>query len=189
MIRTLSLSRIRISDDFKKTPPKEEKLEECRAYWDMFGRQDRYIVLDNRNELIDGYAQYLVLKELGVKKCETVTYFGSRGTYNNRWRRIDNDIYVWGRHMEEPSNNKEYVWRIPKHHIISGVYKNWKVGDEILVQTKYGEKKAIIVKIGNEKDYPNFNFPERIKEVIRNLSSYKVAMREYNTELADMLGY
>ena len=189
MIRTLSLSRIRISDDFKKTPPKEEKLEECRAYWDMFGRQDRYIVLDNRNELIDGYAQYLVLKELGVKKCETVTYFGSRGTYNNRWRRIDNDIYVWGRHMEEPSNNKEYVWRIPKHHIISGTYKNWKVGDEILVQTKYGEKKAIIVKIGNETDYPNFDFPERIKEVIKNLNSYKVAMRKYNTELADMLGY
>lgn len=189
MVRTLSLSRIKISEDFKRTPPKREKLEECKSYWDTFGRQDRYIVLDNRNELIDGYAQYLVLKELGVPKCKTITYFGKRDTYDNKWRRIDGSIYVWGRHIGEQANDKDYVWRMPKRYIASGTYKKWKVGDKILVQTKYGEKEATIVKIGNEADYPNFDFPERIKEVVVNLSVYKSALREYSNELANMLGY
>lgn len=189
MVRTLSLSRIKIPEDFKKTSPKEYKLVECRAYWETFGKQDRYIVLDSKNVLIDGYIQYLVLQEFGVEKCETITYFGDRSSYNDRWKRIDGDIYVWGKHLEETSNNKEYVWRIPKMSILSGEYKYWHIGDEILVQTKHGYKKAQITKIGLKDDYPNFEIPERVKEVVKNLCSYKSAVREYSSELADMLGY
>ena len=189
MVRTLSLSRIKIPEDFKKTSPKEYKLIECKTYWEVFGEQDRYIVLDSKNVLIDGYVQYLVLQEFGAKECKAITYFGDRNSYNKRWSRIDNDIYVWGKHLEDVLNEKDYVWKIPKRYIITGLYRYWKVGDEILVQTKYGEKRAIITKIGRQKDYSNFNLPKKIKPVVINLNSYKAAMREYDIEIANMLGY
>jgi hypothetical protein len=130
-----------------------------------------------------------VLKEFGVDKCETITYFGSRDAYSGKWRRKDPDIYVWGIHTEGLIDNKEYVWRIPRKIVLSGAYKNWRVDDEILVKTKHGENTVKITKIGQKDDYPCFEIPERVKEVVKNLCSYKSAVREYSSELADMLGY
>ena len=60
-MRRMKLSDIKISDAFANSVPSEEKLNECKNNWNQWNRQDRYIVVDHDNVLIDGYIQYLVL--------------------------------------------------------------------------------------------------------------------------------
>ena len=60
-MRRMKLSDIKITDAFANSIPSEEKLNECRNNWKQWNRQDRYIVVNPDNVLIDGYIQYLVL--------------------------------------------------------------------------------------------------------------------------------
>ncbi len=69
MSRKMKLSDIKIKDSFAITTPKEEKMEECRNNWSTYHKQDRYIVINNDNELIDGYIMYLVLKENDMEEA------------------------------------------------------------------------------------------------------------------------
>ena len=69
-MRRMKLSDIKISEAFANSIPSEEKLNECRNNWNQCNRQDRYIVVNRENELIDGYIQYLVLKENNVEEVE-----------------------------------------------------------------------------------------------------------------------
>lgn len=62
-MRRMKLSEIKIKESFSNTTPSEEKMDECRHNWRMYGKQDRYIVVNHDNELIDGYIQYLILVE------------------------------------------------------------------------------------------------------------------------------
>ena len=62
-MKKVKLSDIKISEKFLETVPNEQKMEECRFNWRYYGKQDRYIVINHNNVLIDGYVQYLVLKE------------------------------------------------------------------------------------------------------------------------------
>ena len=62
-MRRMKLSDIKISEAFANSIPSNKKLNECRNNWNQWNRQDRYIVVNRENELIDGYIQYLVLKE------------------------------------------------------------------------------------------------------------------------------
>ena len=66
----LRLSDIKISKSFANTVPKEKKMEECRKVWREQHRQDRYIVVNKDNVLVDGYIQYLVLKDAGIEDIE-----------------------------------------------------------------------------------------------------------------------
>jgi len=70
MSRKMKLSDIKIKESFAITTPKVEKMEECRNNCNTYHRQDRYIVVNNDKELIDGYIQYLVLKENGVEEAD-----------------------------------------------------------------------------------------------------------------------
>lgn len=70
MKRTMKLKDITIRDSFANTIPKEHKMKECRDYWEEHQEQDRYIVVDRNNVLVDGYIQYLVLKENGIEDVE-----------------------------------------------------------------------------------------------------------------------
>ena len=62
-MKMVKLSEIKINESFANTIPNEEKMNECRYNWRMYGEQDRFIVVDHNNVLIDGYVMYIVLKE------------------------------------------------------------------------------------------------------------------------------
>ena len=61
-MRRMKLADIKISEAFANSIPSEEKMNECRNNWNQLNRQDRYIVVNTDNVLIDGYIMYLVLK-------------------------------------------------------------------------------------------------------------------------------
>ena len=52
-------------------------MEECRNNYVTHGEQDRYVVVDHTNTLIDGYIMYLVLKENNVDEAK-VKIFNKR---------------------------------------------------------------------------------------------------------------
>lgn len=68
----IKLKKIKISDDFKKHPPKLKKFCERAYYFRVFGRFHSPIILDDDNYLIDGYTSYLIAKQKGIKKVEYI---------------------------------------------------------------------------------------------------------------------
>ncbi len=70
MNRKMKLSDIKIKESFAITTPNEEKMRECRNNWNIYHRQDRYIVINANRELIDGYIMYLVFKENGMEEAD-----------------------------------------------------------------------------------------------------------------------
>ena len=151
-MRMRNLEDIKINKAFAESVPSEKKMNECRKAWDDFQRQDRYLVVNPAGYLIDGYVQYLVLKEKGVKEAQ-IKISNRR---KRRWYRKNTDgwlcpkyrhqktTYVYGIHPSD-ENKKEYIWRVPNS------WKNWEEGllpgDEVFVNTKFGKTKIIITKI------------------------------------------
>ena len=52
-MKTMKLSDIKIKDSFANSNPQNRKMEECRHHWDENHEQDRYLVVNHKNELID----------------------------------------------------------------------------------------------------------------------------------------
>lgn len=67
MTRVMKLSDIRIKDSFKNSIPNDYKLAQCREYWDQHGFYLHDIVVNNKDYLVNGYIQYLLLKENGIQ--------------------------------------------------------------------------------------------------------------------------
>ena len=65
-MKTMKMSDIIIPESFAQTYPRKKKIDACKEHWIKTGRQSKYIVVDKKNILTDGYVMYLVLKELGV---------------------------------------------------------------------------------------------------------------------------
>lgn len=139
-MKKMVLSDIKIKDSFVKSIPKEKKLDECRRIWNMYNRQDRYIVVNRNGELIDGYIQYLVLKENGVKEARVKISEKRRKC----WDRINPDeiipqyrkqytTYIFGIIVGSKSK-KERVWRVPNAWV--GWEHDLLPGDKILVHSK-----------------------------------------------------
>jgi len=156
MSKIMKLSDIRIKNSFATTTPKEEKMEKCRSFWDTYHLQDRYIVVNTNNELIDGYIQYLILKENGVEEAKIKIsnkrnkYWYRKGTKYCKppHYRSSMTTYIYGVHFNKKLglySKKEYVWRVPKSW--DGWENDLLPGDEIRVCTKYGLAPIIITKI------------------------------------------
>ena len=151
-MRRMKLSDIKISETFANSIPSEEKMEECRNNWDMWHRQDRFIVVNSNNVLIDGYVQYLVLKENYIEEAEIKIsnrrkkrwYRKNTDDWNIPHYRNETTTYIYGKH---PNNNcnKEFIWRIPKS--MTWFTENIQVGDSILCQTKFGIAPVIVTKV------------------------------------------
>lgn len=60
--KLMRLSKIKISEEFEKTPPKKIKLLEKRAYQLIYNQYEQPIVVNKNNVLIDGYTTYLLMK-------------------------------------------------------------------------------------------------------------------------------
>lgn len=67
MTRVMKLSDIRIKGSFENSIPNDYKLVQCREYWNQHGFYLHDIVVNNKGYLVDGYIQYLVLKENDIE--------------------------------------------------------------------------------------------------------------------------
>lgn len=170
----LRLSDIKISKSFANTVPKEKKMEECRKVWREQHRQDRYIVVNKDNVLVDGYIQYLVLKDAGIedieyrisdvkRKCWKRKAFNEDATYRN-----EPTTYVYGVHFHPNSGtfSKEYVWRIPKTWAELGWEDDLNIGDEIRVYSGKWITTAIVTRIERLDKCP---VDTPVKRVIRKI--------------------
>ncbi len=151
-MRRMKLSDIKISEAFANSIPNEEKMNECRNNWNKWHNQDRYIVVNTGNVLIDGYIMYLVLKENNVEEVE-IKISNRRKECWHRKNAEDCNIpnymndtttYVYGVHPNS-KNSKIYMWRIPKS------WTNWadniQIGDTVMCSTKNGYAPVVVSKI------------------------------------------
>lgn len=88
----MKMSDIIIPESFAQTHPRKEKIDACKEHWIKTGRQSKYIVVDKKNILTDGYVMYLVLKELGVDEAKIIR--------SKNGRKRDN-------HVKEPAYRTE----------------------------------------------------------------------------------
>lgn len=58
---------IRIRSRWRRTLPKESKMEWKKYYYTLYGRYQTRITLNKNNTLVDGYTTYLLEKEKGKK--------------------------------------------------------------------------------------------------------------------------
>ena len=68
-MKKINLSEIKVPSYMAQTSPNPKKIAKCKEYWLKHHEQDRYIVLNANNEIVDGYVQYLVLKEIGLSSA------------------------------------------------------------------------------------------------------------------------
>lgn len=149
-MKKMRLDEIKIKESFNNTTPKEEKMEVCRKNWVEHQKQDRYIVVNHNNELIDGYIQYLILKENNIEEAEIKLSDRKKKC----WARIGKDnipryrdertIYIYGIHFKSKCR-KEYVWRIPKSWIQFA--SNVQIGDVIRCNAKRKKSSIVVTKI------------------------------------------
>ena len=148
----MKLSEIKISNAFASTTPREDKVKVCRNYWEENHEQDRDIVVNKNNVLIDGYIQYLVLKEKGIDEV-FVKKLGKKRKYRHVKKdrvyrepayKSNTTTYIYGIHLNRRTD-KEYIWRVPNS------WKGWEndllPGDVILVRAQYGVKPIAITNI------------------------------------------
>lgn len=154
MIKYIDIDTIRISNAFQRTHPSDVKLKECSDYWNKYHKQSKMIVLSKNNVLVDGYIQYLILKENNEKIAEV-----EQSEYQKEWT-----TYIYGIHQN--GNGKEYIWKVPKF------WKGWEndllPGDSILVKTKYGIKEIIVTKIEWLDECP---IDKKVKNVYKKIEN------------------
>lgn len=124
----MRLSEIKISADFESSIPNTYKYNKCENYYNKTGNQDRYIVVDEKNVLVDGYIMYLVLKNHDVEYGNVKRLTLRKHTYTDKQRKKYGRLispkhvvtykekptaYVYGKHPNS-KDNKEYVWRLPQ---------------------------------------------------------------------------
>lgn len=83
----MRLSEIKISADFESSIPNTYKYNKCENYYNKTGNQDRYIVVDEKNVLVDGYIMYLVLKNHDVEYGNVKRLTLRKHTYTDKQRK------------------------------------------------------------------------------------------------------
>lgn len=151
-MRRMKLSDIKISDAFANSIPSEEKLNACRNNWRWYHKQDRYIVVDHNNVLIDGYVMFLVLME-HKKEYAEVKISNRR---KKRWERKNTKDWLVPRYKDNPTtyiygthpnskDTKTYMWRVPESW--NGWVNNVQIGDTIMCVTKNGCAPVVVSKV------------------------------------------
>lgn len=159
----MKLSEIKIQKRFLETKPREEKLKACRDYMDECHQQSKPVVLDENNLLVDGYVQYLVLKERGIEEVDVKIVKGfwrcKRGEDSIPKYRTEMTTYLYCvfKH-KNGSYSKQYVWRVPKSWSDNGWERDVLPGDKIFVNSKGKSNLAIVTKIHRTESCPS-DFP------------------------------
>lgn len=184
-VKVMKLDDIKIKKSFTENIPREGKMEECRKFWEMCNKQDRYIVVNRKGYLIDGYVQYLILKENGIENVEVRVGNNKKKIWKRRSLnslscdeyKEQNTIYIYGIHPRDKFKI-ERVWRVPNTWI--GWENNLLTGDRIIVSTKNGLAPIIITKI-ECLDKPPVDTP--IKRVVAKCLNYNAANIKINSLL------
>lgn len=142
-MKSIKLSDIVISSAFAASVPSEQKVQKYRSRFAKTGRQSKYLILDNENILVDGYIQYLILKENNVEEAKYVRC-GKFCSNKKSTYRTKTTTYVYGTHPNSKCT-KEFVWRVPESW--SEFTENIKVGDTIYCRTKFGVAPVVISRI------------------------------------------
>ena len=140
----MNINDIIITENFMTHQPSNYKMAECKRNYDVLGCQDRYIVVNRNNELIDGYCMYLVLKHEGISECrvkrsDRKRECWSRINFSEQYRGV-NTTYVYGVHDEDP-DHKEYVWRLPR-----AWHTPIETGMKLVVETRRGESTITVTR-------------------------------------------
>ena len=155
----MNFSEIMIPESFESSTPNTLKYVKCEKYYNETGNQDRYIVVDENNVLVDGYIMYLVLKSHDVEYCDAKRLTLRKHKYTDRQRekygriippekvisyKNKPTVYIYGKH---PNGiiDKEYVWRLPKSK--ENTYGVLLPGDLIYCSTKNGIAPVIVTRI------------------------------------------
>lgn len=154
----INVDKIVIKKQFLESIPKQKKIDKCRDYWIKNHRQDRDIILNSNYELVDGYIQYLILKEFGVRN---VIVKMSNKVKRHDYRK-ETTTYVYGVHPND-AYQREYVWRVP----ITWNMRDLLPDDMIWCKTKYGISPVIVTKVEVLKNCP-------INSVVKKVASKKI---------------
>lgn len=174
MTRVMKLSDIRIKGSFKNSIPNDYKLAQCREYWDQHGFYLHDIVVNNKDYLVNGYIQYLLLKENGIQDVVVKDY--DKKVYKRRKLKVRKNsnkksksyrdmetLYVFGIHL---GRTKERVWRVPNKF-----QKEWEcilcVGDTVLAKTRYGNAPIIVTRIERVSECP---VDTPVKKIVKKIT-------------------
>lgn len=155
----IRLSEIKIPADFENSTLSTSKYAKCENYYNETGNQDRYIVVNENNVLVDGYIMYLVLKSHNVEYGNTKRLTLRKHKYTDKQRRRYGRLvphekvisykekptaYVYGKHPNS-KDDKEYVWRLPQ----TWGYMNLMLqkGDVIYCGTRFGVAPVVVTKV------------------------------------------
>lgn len=155
----MRLSEFKISADFESSIPNTYKYNKCENYYNKTGNQDRYIVVDEKNVLVDGYIMYLVLKNHDVEYGNVKRLTLRKHTYTDKQRKKYGRLispkhvvtykekptaYVYGKHPNS-KDNKEYVWRLPQAWGYMSLML--QKGDVIYCGTRFGVAPVVVTKV------------------------------------------
>ena len=151
-MKKMKLSDIKISETFANSVPSEEKMNGCRNNWRTYGKQDRFVVVNHDNVLVDGYVMYLVLMEHKEEYAEVKISHCKKKRWHRKntkdWlvpRYKDNPTtYIYGTHPNS-KDTKTYMWRVPESW--TSWADNVQIGDIVMCATKFGYSPVIVSKI------------------------------------------
>lgn len=119
----MNLEDVRIHPGFRTHPPRDGKIEARKAEWAAKGRFERNMAVTSGGTLVDGYAGFLALASMGVRRA--------------RFKIRDTATVVKARHPAHPE--KQYMWR--SNH---GAHNRYEPGDHVAVRTRMGVREAIV---------------------------------------------
>lgn len=169
MRTTVKLSSIKIPKSYAVTTPSEKKVKTKRKKYRK-GKL-RAITINTDGFLINGYINYLILKENNVEDAEVNIVDIKKNDNRNvseSYRNIKT-TYIYGKH---PNNKSEkiYIWRIPNKENWMKFSETVLPDDLIFCKTKFGCSPVIVQAIQTLDKCP-VEFPVKkvlSKKIIRN---------------------
>lgn len=143
MRTTVKLSSIKIPKSYAVTTPSEKKVRTKRKKYRK-GKL-RAITINTDGFLINGYINYLILKENNVEDADVNIVDIKKNDNSNvpESYRNTNTTYIYGKHPNDKSE-KIYIWRIPNKENWMKFSETVLPDDLIFCKTKFGCSPVIV---------------------------------------------
>lgn len=119
----MNLADVTVLPEFEKHPPRREKFDAKKAEFSETGKFSRPMTVTSKGVLVDGYASFLALTQMGVKSA--------------RFKIRNTATVIDARHPNNPE--KLYRWR--SNH---GTGSKFSAGDHIAVRTRFGVREVVV---------------------------------------------
>ena len=93
----IELGKINIPTNFQRDLPNRVKISARYSFYKKTGSFDREILIDEHNNLIDGYTTYLICKMVGIEKVRALRIkakFTAQELLAMLHEKIDNEISI-----------------------------------------------------------------------------------------------